>query len=136
MWPCARRRWPIGAPRKRAQKLKKKPGAAPVLALVENPDILANLAKPGNRRPKLVVGFAAETENLVANAKDKRRKKGCDWMLANDVAAASGTFGGEDNTIHLIDESGVEAWGKLSKRDVGEKLAQRIALALNRQAAE
>ena len=118
------------------QKLKKKPGAAPVLALIENPDILANLAKPGNRRPKLVVGFAAETENLVANAKDKRRKKGCDWMLANDVAASSGILGGEDNAIHLIDESGVEAWGKLSKRDVGDKLAHRIALALNRQAAE
>ncbi|HXP12427.1 MAG TPA: bifunctional phosphopantothenoylcysteine decarboxylase/phosphopantothenate--cysteine ligase CoaBC [Stellaceae bacterium] len=118
------------------QKLKKKPGAAPVLALVENPDILATLAKPGNRRPKLVVGFAAETENLIANAKDKRRNKGCDWMLANDVAAASGTLGGEDNAIQLIDETGVEAWGKLSKRDVGEKLAQRIALALNRQAAE
>ena len=118
------------------QKLKKKPGAAPVLALVENPDILATLAKPGNRRPKLVVGFAAETENLVANAKDKRRKKGCDWMLANDVAASSGILGGEDNAIHLIDDSGVEAWGKLSKRDVGDKLAHRIALALNRQAAE
>jgi phosphopantothenoylcysteine decarboxylase/phosphopantothenate--cysteine ligase len=118
------------------QKLKKKPGAAPVLALVENPDILANLAKPGNRRPKLVVGFAAETENLIANAKEKRRKKGCDWMLANDVAASSGTFGGEDNAIQLIDETGIEAWGKLSKRDVGERLAHRIALALNRQAAE
>ena len=118
------------------QKLKKKPGAAPVLALVENPDILANLAKPGNRRPKLVVGFAAETENLIANAQEKRRKKGCDWMLANDVAASSGTFGGEDNAIQLIDETGIEAWGKLSKRDVGERLAQRIALALNRQAAE
>jgi phosphopantothenoylcysteine decarboxylase / phosphopantothenate---cysteine ligase len=107
-----------------------------VLALVENPDILANLAKPGNRRPKLVVGFAAETENLIANAQEKRRKKGCDWMLANDVAASSGTFGGEDNAIQLIDETGIEAWGKLSKRDVGERLAQRIALALNRQAAE
>jgi phosphopantothenoylcysteine decarboxylase / phosphopantothenate---cysteine ligase len=118
------------------QKLKKKPGAAPVLALVENPDILANLAKPGNRRPKLVVGFAAETENLIANAKEKRRKKGCDWMLANDVAASSGTLGGEDNAIQLIDETGIEAWGKLSKRDVGERLAHRIALALNRQAAE
>ncbi len=118
------------------QKLKKKPGAPPTLALVENPDILATLSKPGNRRPKLVVGFAAETENLLNNALEKRRKKGCDWMLANDVAEASGTLGGEDNAIHLIDESGIEDWGKLSKRDVGEKLAQRIALALNRQAAE
>jgi phosphopantothenoylcysteine decarboxylase/phosphopantothenate--cysteine ligase len=118
------------------QKLKKKPGATPVLALVENPDILASLAKPGNRRPKLVVGFAAETENLIANAKEKRLKKGCDWMLANDVSAETGTFGGEDNAIQLIDESGIESWGKISKRDVGERLAQRIALALNRQAAE
>ncbi len=118
------------------QKLKKKPGATPVLALVENPDILATLAKPGNRRPKLVVGFAAETENLIANAKEKRLKKGCDWMLANDVSAETGTFGGEDNAIQLIDESGIESWGKISKRDVSERLAQRIALALNRQAAE
>jgi phosphopantothenoylcysteine decarboxylase/phosphopantothenate--cysteine ligase len=118
------------------QKLKKKPGEAPRLALVENPDILATLAKPGNRRPKLVVGFAAETENLIANAKDKRRKKGCDWMLANDVSEAAGTFGAEDNEIHLIDETGVENWGKISKREVGDRLAQRIALALNRQAAE
>ncbi len=119
------------------QKLKKKPGAAANAgAGRESGHSRRHLAKPGNRRPKLVVGFAAETENLLDNAKEKRRKKGCDWMLANDVAAASGTFGGEDNAIHLIDESGIEDWGKLSKRDVGEKLAQRIALALNRQAAE
>jgi phosphopantothenoylcysteine decarboxylase/phosphopantothenate--cysteine ligase len=118
------------------QKLKKKPGAAPSLVLVENPDILANLSKPGNSRPKLVVGFAAETENLVANATEKLGRKGCDWILANDVSEAAGVFGGENNDIRIIDGNGAEAWGRLSKRDVGEKLARRIASALGRRAAE
>jgi phosphopantothenoylcysteine decarboxylase / phosphopantothenate---cysteine ligase len=117
------------------QKLKKK-GAAPTLKLVENPDILATLSAAGNRRPRLVVGFAAETENLVANAQAKRARKGCDWILANDVSAASGTFGGDSNTIHLVAESGVEPWPPMSKRDVAERLAQRIASFLARQAAE
>jgi phosphopantothenoylcysteine decarboxylase/phosphopantothenate--cysteine ligase len=118
------------------QKLKKKPGAAPSLVLVENPDILANLSKPGNARPKLVVGFAAETENLIANAAEKRIRKNCDWILANDVSEAAGVFGGENNTIQLIDGNGAESWGTLSKRDAGDKLARRIASALGRRAAE
>ena len=117
-------------------KLKKKNGAPPALKLVENPDILATLSGAGNRRPRLVVGFAAETENVVANAQAKRAKKGCDWILANDVSAASGVFGGERNTIHLIDAAGVEDWPDSSKRDVGERLAQRIALFLAPKAAE
>ncbi|HEY3918101.1 MAG TPA: bifunctional phosphopantothenoylcysteine decarboxylase/phosphopantothenate--cysteine ligase CoaBC [Stellaceae bacterium] len=117
-------------------KLKKKPGAAPALKLVENPDILATLAQAGNRRPKLVVGFAAETENVVANAQTKRVKKGCDWILANDVSPASGVFGGDSNTIHLIDAGGVEDWPALSKRDVGDRLARRIAAFLAAKAAE
>lgn len=108
------------------QKLKKE-GAPPVLELVENPDILARLAAAGNLRPRLVVGFAAETENLVANAASKRARKGCDWILANDVAAASGTFGGDMNTIHLLTAAGVEDWPPASKRDVAERLARRIA---------
>jgi phosphopantothenoylcysteine decarboxylase/phosphopantothenate--cysteine ligase len=117
-------------------KLKKKAGAPPALKLVENPDILATLSKAGNRRPKLVVGFAAETENVVANAQVKRSKKGCDWILANDVSAASGVFGGESNTIHLVDAAGVEDWPAMSKRDVGDRLARRIAAFFAAKAAE
>jgi phosphopantothenoylcysteine decarboxylase/phosphopantothenate--cysteine ligase len=117
-------------------KLKKKDGGAPALKLVENPDILARLSQAGNRRPRLVIGFAAETENVIENARAKRAKKGCDWILANDVSAASGVFGGEDNTIHLLDAAGVEHWPPLSKREVGERLAQRIAATLAPKAAE
>jgi phosphopantothenoylcysteine decarboxylase/phosphopantothenate--cysteine ligase len=117
-------------------KLKKKPGTLPTLKLVENPDILATLSKAGNRRPKLVVGFAAETEDVVANAQAKRVKKGCDWILANDVSPASGVFGGENNTIHLVDGNGVEDWPAMSKRDVGDRLARRIAALFAPKAAE
>ena len=109
------------------QKIKKQKGAPPALKLVENPDILATLAKAGNRRPRLVVGFAAETENLIANAKAKRQKKGCDWILANDVSEGTGIFGGEANTIHLLDADGAEDWPPLGKREVAERLAGRIA---------
>jgi phosphopantothenoylcysteine decarboxylase/phosphopantothenate--cysteine ligase len=117
------------------QKIKKK-GAPPTLRLVENPDILATLSAAGNLRPRLVVGFSAETENLIANAQAKRAKKGCDWILANDVSAASGTFGGDANTIHLVSEAGVEDWPPLSKRDVAERLAERIAAFFQQKAAE
>ena len=110
-------------------KIKKKQGAAPPsLELVPNPDILATLSKSGPTRPALVIGFAAETENLVANAIDKRKRKGCDWIVANDVSAASGTFGGERNTVHLISAKGVEDWPTLAKGDVAMRLADRIAL--------
>ena len=114
-------------------KLKKKAGAAPPsLELVPNPDILATLSKPGPKRPKLVVGFAAETENLVANAIDKRKRKGCDWIVANDVSAATGTFGGERNTVHLVSAEGVEDWPTLAKDEVAARLAKRIADHLGR----
>jgi phosphopantothenoylcysteine decarboxylase/phosphopantothenate--cysteine ligase len=114
-------------------KLKKKAGAAPPrLELVPNPDILATLSKAGPQRPALVVGFAAETENLVANAIDKRQRKGCDWIVANDVSPATGTFGGERNTVHLISASGVEDWPTLAKGDVATRLAGRIALHFTR----
>ena len=129
-------RSPIGAPRPRASKIKKKDGAPPTLKLVENPDILATLSRAGNRRPRLVIGFAAETENVVENAQAKRAKKGCDWILANDVSAATGVFGGERNTIHLIDATGVEDWPALTKREVGDRLAQRIADVPRPKAAE
>jgi phosphopantothenoylcysteine decarboxylase/phosphopantothenate--cysteine ligase len=119
------------------QKLKKEPGGGPpVLTLVENPDILATLSHAGNRRPRLVVGFAAETEAIVEHARAKRLRKGCDWILANDVSAASGIPGGDSNIVHLIDADGVEDWPLLTKREVGERLAQRIARALPAKAAE
>jgi phosphopantothenoylcysteine decarboxylase/phosphopantothenate--cysteine ligase len=114
-------------------KIKKKPGAAPpALELTTNPDILATLSRPGPMRPALVVGFAAETENLVANAIDKHTRKGCDWIVANDVSPASGTFGGERNTVHLISAEGVEDWPTLAKEEVAIRLAGRIALQLAR----
>jgi phosphopantothenoylcysteine decarboxylase/phosphopantothenate--cysteine ligase len=112
------------------QKLKKNGKGAPTLRLVENPDILATLAARRNDRPALVVGFAAETENVVANARAKLAKKGCDWILANDVSPGTGTFGGDSNTIHLVDRDGVEDWPVMTKREVAARLAERIAAAL------
>lgn len=118
--------WRIAA--EAEHKLKKNGGAPPPLALVENPDILRTLSEPGNRRPGLVVGFAAETENVVPHAEAKRAKKGCDWILANDVSPATGTFGGDDNTIRLIRaDAPVEEWPTMSKAAVAERLAVRIA---------
>ena len=122
-------------------KIKKKAGAPPpALELAPNPDILATLSKAGPKRPALVVGFAAETENVVANAVDKRIRKGCDWIVANDVSPATGTFGGERNTVHLITAAGTEDWPPLGKGDVAGRLAARIALhlaeAARKQAAE
>jgi phosphopantothenoylcysteine decarboxylase/phosphopantothenate--cysteine ligase len=112
------------------QKLKKNGKGAPALRLVENPDILATIAHHHNDRPRLVVGFAAETENVVANARAKLEKKGCDWILANDVSPGSGTFGGQRNTIHLVDAGGVEDWPVLDKSEVARRLAERIAAVL------
>jgi phosphopantothenoylcysteine decarboxylase / phosphopantothenate---cysteine ligase len=114
------------------QKLKKNGKGAPMLRLVENPDILATIAHRHNDRPALVVGFAAETENIVANARAKRIKKGCDWILANDVAPGTGTFGGDRNTIHLVDADGVEDWPVMTKQDVARRLADRITNSLLR----
>jgi len=110
------------------QKLKKIPGQAPPpLALALNPDILATIAKHA-RRPRLVVGFAAETENVIANAHEKRLRKGCDWILANDVSGD--VMGGADNTVHLVTADGVEDWPRMPKNDVAARLAARIAEAL------
>lgn len=114
------------------QKLKKEPGGAPpAIRLVPNPDILATLAAPGNARPRLVVGFAAETEKLVEHATAKRARKGCDWIVANDVSAAAGTFGGDANQVTLITETGSEAWPAQTKQAVAARLAVRIAEALS-----
>ncbi|MCW8835461.1 MAG: bifunctional phosphopantothenoylcysteine decarboxylase/phosphopantothenate--cysteine ligase CoaBC [Rhodospirillales bacterium] len=111
-----------------AQKIKKGANAAPPsLTLIPNPDILAALAAAGNKRPRLVVGFAAETENVVENATAKRARKGCDWIVANDVSPSTGTFGGDANAVHLIDGEGAESWPLLSKEAVAERLATRIA---------
>jgi phosphopantothenoylcysteine decarboxylase/phosphopantothenate--cysteine ligase len=108
------------------QKIKKGEGGPPVLRMAENPDILATLSRHA-RRPSLVIGFAAETEKVVEHAQEKRARKGCDWILANDVSAASGTFGGASNTIHLVTATGVEHWPTLAKAAVAERLARRIA---------
>lgn len=110
------------------QKLKKGSGAPPSLTLSENPDILATISHEGLRRPPLVIGFAAETENVVAQAKAKRLRKGCDWILANDVS--QGVFGEAHNAVHLITEAGVEDWPRLTKEVVAERLMKRIAAAL------
>jgi phosphopantothenoylcysteine decarboxylase/phosphopantothenate--cysteine ligase len=115
------------------QKLKKTGDApAPVLQLAPNPDILATLARHARLRPRLVVGFAAETEDLIAHARAKLAKKGCDWILANDVSPGTGIFGGDANTVHVVDAAGVEPWPPLSKDEVARRLAARIATALGR----
>jgi phosphopantothenoylcysteine decarboxylase / phosphopantothenate---cysteine ligase len=113
------------------QKIKKQPGAAtPALTLTENPDILSTISHRKTQRPPLVIGFAAETENVVANAKDKLTRKGCDWILANDVSPSTGIMGGDTNTIHLVRASGVEAWPPQSKDAVAAMLIERIAATL------
>ncbi len=113
------------------RKLKKKPGAAaPELALVANPDILATIAAPGPRRPRLVVGFAAETHDMLLHADDKRRRKNADWIVANDVRPDTGIMGGTENEVHLVTVAGVEDWPRLGKDEVAHRLAARIAAAL------
>lgn len=113
------------------QKLKKEGGGTPRLALTENPDILATVAHLKTGRPPLVIGFAAETERVVEHAKAKLRRKGCDWILANDVSAESGVMGGDLNRIHLVTTEGVEDWPTQSKDEVARMLIARIASALD-----
>jgi phosphopantothenoylcysteine decarboxylase/phosphopantothenate--cysteine ligase len=114
------------------QKLKKQPGkSTPELPLVENPDILATIARRKTQRPKLVIGFAAETENVEANAKAKLVKKGPDWILANDVSPQSGVMGGDRNAITLVSASGVETWPPQSKEEAAVLLVARISQALD-----
>jgi phosphopantothenoylcysteine decarboxylase/phosphopantothenate--cysteine ligase len=109
------------------QKLKKNGATAKSIELTANPDILATLSQSKSARPRLVIGFAAETEHVIRHAEEKLNKKGCDWILANDVSAGTGTFGGDANTIHLVSANGVEDWPTLSKQDVAQRLARRIA---------
>ena len=113
-----------------AQKIKKTTGGLPVLALTENPDILAGVAQMTQGRPRLVVGFAAETQDILAHASAKRLRKGCDWMVANDVSAVTGIMGGAENAVTLITATGAEVWARLPKAEVARRLAARIADAL------
>jgi phosphopantothenoylcysteine decarboxylase / phosphopantothenate---cysteine ligase len=106
-------------------KIKKGAGGPPPIALVENPDILATLSK-GEARPRLVVGFAAETDDVEANARAKLAKKGCDWIVANDVRV-EGTMGGDENAVAIVSKGGIERWDRMAKGEVARRLAARIA---------
>ncbi len=110
-----------------SMKIKKHAGQQPTISLIENPDILATLSATSDSRPALIIGFAAETDKLVENATDKRRRKGCDWIVANDVSLKSGVFGGDTNTVHLITHEGSEAWPTMTKVEVARSLVHRIA---------
>ncbi len=109
----------------------KKSGGPPVFDLVPTPDILATLSRAGPRRPRLVVGFAAETEDVAAQAREKRVRKGCDWIVANDVRPETGIMGGHRTTVHVIDAQGETLWSDMDKSEVAARLAARIAAALN-----
>jgi phosphopantothenoylcysteine decarboxylase/phosphopantothenate--cysteine ligase len=110
------------------EKIKKDKAGIPAISLVENPDILATLAKPGKKRPKLVIGFAAETENVEEHARAKIAKKGCDWIVANDVSGD--VMGGAENQVLLITRDSAEPWPRMAKEAVARKLAVEIAKAL------
>ncbi len=120
--------WRVAAPGE--QKMKKSAGGAPRLDLVENSDILAMVAHRAADRPPLVVGFAAETEHVIDNARAKLARKGCDWIVANDVSPATGIMGGDRNTVHLVTREGVESWPDQDKQTVADRLVARIAAAL------
>ena len=113
------------------RKLKKSKDGLPVLSFAENPDILKTVSAAGVRRPKLVVGFAAETNDVVENATAKRLRKGCDWIVANDVSPATGIMGGAENAVTLITDAGAESWPRMGKDQVAQKLAARIAETLS-----
>ena len=114
------------------EKIKKDgKSRTPRLELVENPDILRTIAhETGSTRPRLVVGFAAETEAVLEHAKKKRKAKGCDWIVANDVSPETGIMGGDRNTVHLVTAAGVESWPEMDKHRVAEALVARVAAHL------
>lgn len=116
--------------RESGSKIKKQAGQLPVLEFDENPDILATVSQMGAGRPGLVVGFAAETDDVVAHATAKRARKGCDWIVANDVRPETGIMGGTENAVVLISDAGAEAWPRMGKAAVAERLAARVAEAL------
>ncbi len=109
------------------EKIKKRGGADQMLRFKENPDILAALSAPSNQRPHLVVGFSAETENVIENSKRKLARKRCDWMVANDVSKEGGVMGGDENTVQVITGDKVESWPTTTKVDVANKLAEKIS---------
>lgn len=113
-----------------SSKIKKKNGKMPVLEFAENPDILAQVSQMKKGRPELIVGFAAETDDVIANATAKRKRKGCDWIVANDVSPATGIMGGKENDVVLITEDGSEDWPRMGKDAVADRLALKIASAL------
>jgi phosphopantothenoylcysteine decarboxylase/phosphopantothenate--cysteine ligase len=112
------------------RKLKKTKDGLPALEFAENPDILKTVSHMEKRRPGLVVGFAAETNDVLENATAKRLRKGCDWIVANDVSPATGIMGGSENAVTLISEDGAEDWPRMGKDEVARKLAERISAAL------
>ncbi len=110
------------------QKMKKGPDGVPALALTENPDILATISQlPQGQRPALVVGFAAETEKVIEHATAKLARKKCDWLVANDVSPESGVMGGDMNTVHVLSATGRDDWPQLSKTEVADRLARKVA---------
>ncbi len=111
-------------------KIKKKAGALPTLEFAENPDILAEVSQLIDGRPDLVVGFAAETDDVLENATAKRKRKACDWIVANDVSPATGIMGGSENAVTLISEAGAEVWPRMGKDAVARQLAARISEVL------
>jgi phosphopantothenoylcysteine decarboxylase/phosphopantothenate--cysteine ligase len=110
----------------KTSKMKKSGETALHLDLVANPDILASVAQHPTKRPRLVIGFAAETDDVAENAQAKLRAKGCDWIVANDVSSGTGVIGGEHNTVKLISRSGIEEWPRLLKSEVADRLIARI----------
>jgi phosphopantothenoylcysteine decarboxylase / phosphopantothenate---cysteine ligase len=120
--------WRVAAPGD--QKVKKGASGTPKLDLIENPDILATVAHRKSMRPALVIGFAAETEDVIENARAKLDRKGCDWIVANDVSPGTGVMGGDRNSVHLVTRAGVESWPREDKQIVADKLTARIAVAL------
>jgi phosphopantothenoylcysteine decarboxylase/phosphopantothenate--cysteine ligase len=112
------------------RKLKKTKDGLPELAFAENPDILKTVSAMKKGRPALVVGFAAETDDVIENATAKRKRKGCDWIVANDVSPSTGIMGGSENDVMVIDADGAEDWPRMDKHAVARKLAARIAKAL------
>lgn len=113
-------------------KIKKKNGALPELSFAENPDILAGVSQSKKNRPKLVVGFAAETDNVIENATSKLARKGCDWIVANDVSPETGIMGGSENAVTLISNGSADVWPRMGKTEVARKLAERIAKELTK----
>jgi len=105
-------------------------GSLPVLEFAENPDILATVSRMKKGRPDLVVGFAAETDDVVENARVKRKRKGCDWIVANDVSPETGIMGGDENAVVVISGDGAEEWPRMGKDQVAQRLAAAIAGAL------